>query len=84
MPYDEPLRACLAEFGFITTVLDPGQERLCSAKAAGGTARFMPPELLLPQDHGKGVARATQEADVYAFGLVIFQVCGGDRGCQSF
>jgi len=41
---------------------------------------FMSPELLIPEEFGiKGVVPTTQ-ADIYAFGLVIFQVFyEGDR-----
>ena len=41
---------------------------------------FMPPELLVPSKFGMPDSMPTTEADVYAFGFVIFQVCGGDRG----
>jgi len=44
----------------------------------------MSPELFLPEDYGMKEAKATLEADIYAFGLVIFQVCGRDRGYQPF
>jgi len=81
---DEPPRACISGFGFVTTILDPGQEPLCSARSAGGTVRFMSPELIAPANYGKEDAKATQEADVYAFGLVIFQVCWRDRRYQPF
>ena len=84
MSTDEHPRACIADFGCVTTVLDPGREPLCSARSASGTVRFMSPELIAPEDYGKENAKATQEADVYAFGLVIFQVCWRDRGYQPF
>ena len=74
MSNGEPPQPCLADFGFITTVLDSGQKTSCSAGIAGGTGRFMSPELLVPDKYGKEVARATPEADIYAFGMVVFQV----------
>lgn len=35
---------------------------------------FMAPELLAPSRYGLKVSVPTQKADVYAFGLVVFQV----------
>ena len=84
MSNNEPLRACLADFSFTTTILDTGQEPLCSARSSSGIVRFMSPELLAPDMYGMEDARASQEADVYAFGLVIFQVCRRDCGSQLF
>ena len=74
MSNDIPPRACLADFGFTTTVLDPIQPMACSAQLEGGTMRFMSPELLVPQEFGKKSAVPTPQADIYAFGLVTFQV----------
>ena len=74
MSNDTPPRACLADFGFMTMVLDPDRPMSCSASLDGGTMMFMPPELLAPQEFGATNLRTTPEADVYAFGLVIFQV----------
>ena len=81
---DSPPRACLADFGFITTALCPGQWLSESAHIEGGTTPFTAPELLVPQKYGKKNATPTTQADVYAFGLVIFQVCGQDFGRLLF
>jgi len=75
MSNDSPPHACLADFGFITKVLDPGQKTSCSAQIEGGTMQFMSPELLVPRVYGMEGAKATPQADIYAFGLVVFQVC---------
>ena len=75
MSNDTPPRACLSDFGFVTIALNPGQESSCSAQQDGGTPRFMSPELLVPDLFGKKVSLPTPQADIYAFGLVIFQVC---------
>lgn len=66
--------ACLADFGFTTVVPDP--ENLVSPilELEGGTVMFMAPELLAPSKYGLTGAVPTQEADIYAFGLVVFQV----------
>jgi len=37
--------------------------------------QFMSPELLIPEEFGIEDALPTPQADIYAFGLVIFQVC---------
>ena len=79
MSNDTPPRACLADFDFITTVPDPGRKLSSSAKMEGGTAWFTSPELLIPEAFGKNDSLPTPQADIYAFGLVIFQVCEQDR-----
>ena len=84
MSNDDPPRACLADFGFTTVVLDPRQPMPCSAQLEGGTMMFMSPELLVPTRFGRVEAVPTFEADIYAFGLVIYQVCEHDRGCLPF
>ena len=84
MSNDNPPRACLADFGFMTMVLDPGQPLPCSAQLEGGTMTFMSPELLVPSAFGLQDSVPTPEADVYAFGLLIFQVCEQDRGHRPF
>ena len=80
---DTPPRACLADFNFIT-IPDPVQKLSCSARLEGGTIKFMSPELLVPEEFGKEDALPTPEADIYAFGLVIFQVRDSNRGYRSF
>ena len=44
---------------------------------AGGTPHFMAPELLDPGKFGKTSSRPTQPADIYAFGMVIYEVLTG-------
>jgi len=75
MTNDVPPRACLADFGFMTMVLDPVRPMACSAQLDGGTTTFMAPELLAPSRYGMSDSVPTPESDVYAFGLVIYQVC---------
>jgi len=82
MSNDSPPRACVADFGFMTMVLDPRQPISCSAQLEGGTVMFMSPELLAPSRFGLKESIPTPEADIYAFGLVIHQVCDNDR-CGS-
>jgi len=80
MSNDTPPRACLADFDFMTPVRDPAQPMSCSAQLEGGTMTFMSPELLAPKKFGVENSKSTTQADIYAFGLVIFQVCEWDRG----
>jgi len=74
MTNDTPPKACLADFGFTTMVLDPQYPMSSSFTLEGGTLAFMAPELLAPSKHGLRGAFPTREGDVYAFGLVILQV----------
>ena len=74
MTNDTPPKACLADFGFTTMVLDPQDSLSSSFTLEGGTMQFMAPELLAPSRFGLRNAVPTKEGDVYAFGLVIFQV----------
>jgi len=50
---DNPPRARLADFDFITTISNPGQKLLSSAQMEGGTIWFKAPELLIPEKFGK-------------------------------
>jgi len=58
----------------MTVILDPVQKLSCSAEMEGGTMKFMSPELLVPDAYNMEDAKPTPQADIYAFGLVIFQV----------
>ena len=84
MSNDNPPRACLADFGFMTMVIDPGQPMSCSALLEGSTTMFIPPELLVPSRFGLKGWTPTPEADIYTFGFVIYQVCEHDRGYPLF
>ena len=83
MSNDTPPRACLADFGLMTMVLDPKQPLSCSAQLEGGTMVFMAPELLIPREFGFTESLPTQKSDIYAFGSVIYQVRDQDRGYLS-
>jgi len=80
MSNDSPPRACLTDFGFMTMVLDHSHPMSCSAQLEGGTLMFMSPELFGPSGFGFTESKHTPEADIYAFGLVIHQVCDHDCG----
>ena len=65
-------------------VLGLGQPMPSNMQLGGDAAMFMSPELLVPSKFGFTESIPTPEADVYAFGLVIYQVCKHDRGYPSF
>ena len=67
-----PPRAMLADFGFtrVATALVGSNE--C-------TASFMAPELLLPAKFGLNKEIPSKEADIYAFGMTVYQVLVGKR-----
>ena len=41
---------------------------------AGGTPRWMSPELLDPERFGASDDRPTKQSDCYAFGMVVYEV----------
>ena len=61
-------------------VLDSDLQMPFSADVTGGTMYFMSPEISIPSKFGMEDAVHTPEADIYAFGLAIFQVCGRIAG----
>lgn len=68
-----PPCACLTDSGSLTMVVDPYGPMPCSTQL-DGVETFMSPELLVPSKFGLEDSVPTMEADVYALGLVIFQV----------
>ena len=64
-----PPRACIADFGFCA--IAPSKFFGPSSAEAGGTWDHMAPELFF-----KGVG-ASKQADMYAFGMVVFAVITG-------
>lgn len=58
----------------MTMILDPDHPVSCSVRLEGGTTTFMAPELLMPSKFDANDSLPTTEADIYAFGIVIFQV----------
>lgn len=74
---DNPVRACVADFGFTTIVYDDINGPGTTSALGGGTTPFMAPELLCPSNFGRKKCEVSREADVYAFGMVILQVLTG-------
>ena len=79
---DGPVRACLADFGLSTLAPSPLGET--STITTGGTYLYMSPELLDPGDFGGESARPTQPADIYAFGMVIYEVLTGSNPFHGY
>ena len=72
-----PPRACLADFGFSAMIHDPSLPISRNAQLDDDTFVFASPELLVSSESGMEIGLVpTQEADIYAFGMVIFQVLG--------
>ena len=59
----------------MTVIYDDVSGLKSTSTLGGGTTPFMAPELLCPSMFGKTKCQVSKEADVYAFGMVILQVC---------
>ncbi|KAF9646428.1 kinase-like protein [Thelephora ganbajun] len=70
-----PAQACLADFGLST--LTPSAPGGTTTITAGGTPLYMAPELLNPEKFGETNSRPTKPADIYALGMVIYEVLTG-------
>ena len=70
--------ARLADFGLLTFVSDPVNPTASSSLTTiGGTARWMSPELLDPEQFHLKDSRPTKESDCYALGMVVYEVLSG-------
>jgi hypothetical protein len=58
----------------MNVVSDPGVSRTDTSALAGGTTRWMSPELLSPEHFDLSRVHPTRESDVYALGMVILEV----------
>ena len=67
--------ACIADFSLLTIIT--GQQTFLSTCAEGGTTPWMSPELLDPASFGLQKFRLTKESDLYALGMVIYEVLSG-------
>ena len=84
---ETPAHACLADFGLST--LTPSTLGGTTTNTTGGTRPYMAPELLAPEKFGMKNRRPTQPADIYAFGMVIYEVLTGrdpfyDQKCGQY
>lgn len=74
---ETPPRARLADFGLSTLI--PNAQEAGTTVTSGGTPMFMAPELLCPATFNRTSSRPTQPADIYAFGMVIYEVLAGSQ-----
>lgn len=67
-------RACLADFG-LSRIL--AEYTSSGPKESGGTHAYMSPEMLWPDKFPYRDAKPTKESDIYALGVLIYEViCG--------
>ena len=65
---DSNQTARIADFGLTSLLHHPSISISVTAPALGGTLQWMAPELL------DGESRPSKESDIYAFGMVIYEV----------
>jgi serine/threonine protein kinase len=66
-------QACLADF-VVTTIFSDMTPSHTMNVFGGGTLRWMAPELLIPNNFGLEKCVPSKESDIYAFGMVIYEV----------
>lgn len=70
-------RACLADFG-LAAIVETSSVQGYSSQQAGGTIRWMAPEILDPKKYGyaEGALRKlpSKSTDIYALGMTILEV----------
>lgn len=76
---DQTCHARLADFGLLTIISDPANLLSSSSHAHGGTARWMSPERITPEDFGLMTSRPTKSSDCYSLGMVIYETISGNR-----
>ena len=69
--------ALLADFGLLTIISDPANFFSSTSYAQGGTARWMGPELINPEQFELDDNRPTKSSDCYALGMVIYETISG-------
>jgi serine/threonine protein kinase len=67
-------RACLADFGLSHLVSESITGFTVSEPTSKGTVRWMAPELLVPDEKSQKTCSPTKKSDIYAFGMVIYEV----------
>ena len=75
---DQTGSARLADFGLLTVISDSALNFTPSSCAQGGTARWMSPELIAPDDFGLKTSRPTKVSDCYSLGMVIYETVSGN------
>ena len=75
---DQTCHARLADFGLLTVISDPANILPSSSYAPGGTARWMSPERISPEDFGCKTSRPSISSDCYSLGMVIYEIISGN------
>ncbi|KAF9790630.1 kinase-like domain-containing protein [Thelephora terrestris] len=75
---DEAGQARLVDFGLMKIISDPVNNLPTSSNSQEGTLRWMSPELAYPDQYGLKKSSPTKSSDCYAFGMVIYEVIGGN------
>jgi serine/threonine protein kinase len=72
---DSDFHPRLTDYGLITIISDPNTvDPGSTTSPSDGTVRYMAPELLNPTGFGLKNSNPTKKSDVYAFGVVTYQV----------
>jgi Protein tyrosine and serine/threonine kinase len=71
---DDEGHACLADFGLTTIIPDTIPGYSMTTMTNEGTLRWMAPELLSPEQFGLTKCILSEESDIYAFGMVVYEV----------
>lgn len=80
---DEACNARLADFGLLMVLSDPSNLMASSSYNQGGTARWMSPELIAPQEFGLKTSRPTKSSDCYSLGMVVYETISGNLPFQE-
>jgi serine/threonine protein kinase len=75
---DQTGHARLADFGLVTIIKDPTNVLTSTTYSQGGSARWMSPELIDPQQFGLQHSHPTGSSDCYALGMVIYETISGN------
>ena len=75
---DETGCARLADFGLLTIISDPINFMSSSSYTQGGSARWVSPERIAPQEFGLKNSRPTKSSDCYSLGMVIYETISGN------
>ena len=75
---DQTGNARLGDFGLLTIISSPANLLPSSSLTQAGTARWMSPELVVPQEFGLKAFRPTKSSDCYALGMVVYEVIYGN------
>jgi len=69
--------ARLIDFGLLAITQDSTNHSSSGSYTQGGTARWMSPELINPQQFGFKTSRPTKSSDCYALGMAIYETISG-------